>query len=72
MEEYHIPPSGLEQRVSGMDRGLANYYNYYTGHTWGDMRRYDLTLNSSLTGIDGAVQLIASLVENRQRGVDEP
>ena len=55
-----------------MDRGRANYYNYYTGHTWGEMRRYDLTLNSSLTGIDGAVQLIASLVENRQRGVDEP
>ena len=68
VEEYHIPPDGLEQRVSGMDRGRADYYNYYTGHTWGEMRRYDLTLDSSLTGIDGAVGIISQLVEVRQRG----
>lgn len=65
VEEYHIPSEDMERRVVQMDRGRANYYNYYTGHTWGDMRRYDLTLNSSTTGIDGAVELIASLVQSR-------
>ena len=53
-----------------MDRGRSNYYNYYTGHTWGDMRRYDLTINSSTTGIQGAVELIAGLV--RARAALEP
>ena len=48
-----------------MDRGRSNYYNYYTGHTWGEMRRYDLTINSSVTGIEGAVDLIAALVRLR-------
>ena len=39
--------------------------SYYTGHTWGDMRRYDLTLNSSTSGIAGAVELICALVRSR-------
>ena len=62
VEEYHIPTDDMERRVVQMDRGRSNYYNYYTGHTWGDMRRYDLTINSSTTGVEGAVELIASLV----------
>ena len=62
VEEYHIPTDDMERRVIQMDRGRSNYYNYYTGHTWGDMRRYDLTINSSTTGVEGAVELIASLV----------
>ena len=65
VEEYHIPSDDMEKRIIQMDRGRSNYYNYYTGHTWGDMRRYDLTLNSSTTGIEGAVELISTLVKAR-------
>jgi cytidylate kinase len=65
VQEYHIPSEDMERRVVQMDRGRANYYNYYTGHNWGDMRRYDLTLNSTTTGIQGAVDLIAALVQTR-------
>lgn len=65
LEEYRIPPDDMERRIVQMDRGRANYYNYYTGHIWGDMRRYDLTLNSTTTGIEGAVDLIVGLVHAR-------
>ena len=65
VEEYHIPSDDMEKRIIQMDRGRSNYYNYYTGHNWGDMRRYDLTLNSSTTGIEGAVELISTLVKAR-------
>ena len=61
-EEYHIEAANMTERVKEIDRGRANYYNYYTGHNWGEMRQYDLTLNSSVTGVDGAVELIATLV----------
>ena len=61
-EEYHIETANMTERVKEIDRGRANYYNYYTGHNWGEMRQYDLTLNSSVTGVDGAVELIATLV----------
>lgn len=66
MEDYHLSGDKIRERVSQMDRGRANYYNYYTGHNWGDMRRYDLAINSSTTGIDGAVDLIASVLEYRK------
>ena len=65
VDEYHIPSDDMARRIVQMDKGRANYYNYYTGHTWGDMRRYDLTLDSSTTGVEGAVELIVALVKAR-------
>ncbi len=65
VDDYHLPAEDIGRRILQMDRGRANYYNYYTGHDWGDMRRYDLALNSSVTGIEGAVELIAALVRVR-------
>ena len=65
VEEYHIPADDMARRIVQMDKGRANYYNYYTGHTWGNMRRYDLTLNSGITGVAGAVSLIIALVKAR-------
>lgn len=65
VEEYHLPAEDMKRRITHADRGRSNYYNYYTGYTWGEMRRYDLTINSSTTGIEGAVELIAALVHTR-------
>ena len=65
VEEYHIPSEDMERRIIQMDRGRSNYYNFYTGHTWGEMRRYDLTINSSAIGIQGGVDLIADLIRAR-------
>ena len=36
------------------------------GHNWGEMRRYDLTINSSTVGVEGAVDLIADMVRHRE------
>ena len=65
VEEYHIDAEDMAKRIIQMDKGRSNYYNYYTGHNWGDMRRYDLTLNSGITGVEGAVELIVALVKAR-------
>ena len=34
VEEYHISTQNMIERVREIDRGRANYYNYYTGHNW--------------------------------------
>ena len=72
VEEYHIPAKDMEKRVLQMDRGRGNYYSYYTGHIWGDLRRYDLAINSTTTGIQGAVELIAALVKARAARQAQP
>ncbi len=37
-----------------------NYYQYYTDESWGDKKNKALMINTSLTGVDGAVELIVS------------
>lgn len=66
VEEYGLPAEEMAKRIRQQDRGRANYYNYFTGLNWGDMRRYDLTLNSTTAGVDGAVELIAALADLRE------
>lgn len=43
----------------------SSYYNYYySNKKWGDPRSYlDLCLNSSVTSLDGAVDVILSFAE---------
>ncbi len=48
------------------DKQRASYYNYYTNKKWGDASSYDLCINSSLLGIDGTVEMIKSLVLQKE------
>lgn len=45
------------------DRRRANYYNYYTGKKWGRIENYDLIVNTSKTGVDGAVKVIKTFCD---------
>lgn len=40
------------------DKRRAAYYRYYTGEEWRDAAGYDLSLDSSVLGEDGCVELI--------------
>lgn len=53
-KQRHIIENGESQR--------ATYYNYYTGKKWGNAASYDLCVNSSRLGIDGATALIAEFI----------
>lgn len=71
VDEYDISPDEVEDEIRLIDKGRRNYYHYYTGREWGDMRRHDLCINSSITGIDGAVQLISDFVEIYSRNQEK-
>ena len=49
-----------ESRLVKTDRGRMNYYRSYTGEEWGAMENHDLSINTSRTGISGAVDVIVS------------
>jgi hypothetical protein len=63
VEQYHLPENGIGARVTKIDKGRAKYYKYYTGETWGDIANYDLMVNTSRCGIDGAVEVIRSAIK---------
>jgi cytidylate kinase len=65
IDEYEIPEDEAKTRLSQVDRARKNYYEHYTNEEWGVLKAYDLAINTSFTGIDGAVKLIGTMVENR-------
>ena len=42
------------------DKRRSNYYNYYSGHKWGRLENYDLSVSTEKIGIEGAAELIES------------
>ena len=52
--------------IAKSDKKRANYYNYYSNKKWGVASTYDLCINSSLTGVDGAVDVIMKFIEVKE------
>lgn len=56
-------------KISKYDRERKKYHDYYAAGTWGNAPFYDLTLNSAILGVSGAVELIiafVNIVESRE------
>ncbi len=69
MEKYDLNESKAKDMINKKDKQRASYYNYYSSKKWGRAETYDLSINSSILGVDGTVNLIAQFVEdyeNRQ------
>ncbi|MBR4554449.1 MAG: cytidylate kinase-like family protein [Ruminococcus sp.] len=63
LERYDIEKNKVEDFIRKTDKRRANYYSYYTDMKWGEAKNYDLCINSSKTGIDGAVEILADFIE---------
>ena len=48
------------------DKRRSSYYNYYSNKKWGDPKSYDMCINSSVVGPEGAVDLIMELAKKKQ------
>ena len=58
-----ITEAKVKDMVIKTDKRRANYYNYYTGKKWGKIENYDLVINSSKCGVDGAVKVIKAMLD---------
>jgi cytidylate kinase len=63
IETYNMPTENAMQNVKRVDKYRSNHYNFYTDQQWGASANYDLTINTSCSGIYGAVKVIKALVE---------
>lgn len=63
LEEYHEEDGDVEKKVQKMDKRRSSYYNYYTTNRWGDLKNYDLTINSDV-GLEIAAQMIVAAYNN--------
>ncbi|MCD8037054.1 MAG: cytidylate kinase-like family protein [Clostridiales bacterium] len=65
VEVYGDDADKVEEVIKKTDKKRESYYNFYTGKKWGHMENYDITINSTFSGIDGAVRVIADLVREK-------
>jgi cytidylate kinase len=49
--------------INKTDKQRASYYNYYSTKKWGTMLSYDYSLDTSILGIDGTVEIINHIVD---------
>jgi cytidylate kinase len=66
LERYDIEKNKVEDFIRKTDKRRANYYNYYTDMKWGEAKNYDLCLNSSKTGIEGAVEIMQDYIRIKE------
>ena len=68
-EVYKEQHDDYKKYVMKRDKGRSNYYNYYTTKKWGQLKNFDLTINSDF-GIEEVADIIVALYqkgEHRQK-----
>ena len=63
MELRQITEKEAGKLIKRTDRERASYHNYYTKIKWGHPSNYELVINTGRTGIDKAVKVIESYLE---------
>ncbi len=58
MEYEEATQQQAEKSIKAMDKRRESYFGYYTGREWGACSTYDLALDTSTVGIEGAADLI--------------
>jgi uncharacterized membrane protein YczE/cytidylate kinase len=63
MQNEGLNEADALKKIDSVNRGRANHYWKYTHQQWTNAKDYDLVVNTSKIGIEGAVELIAKSIE---------
>ena len=53
-----------EARLDEKDKRRRVNYHHYTGRTWGMSQNYDISLNSSILGVEACADILYNIVKN--------
>lgn len=71
VETYKVDESKAKDIMVKTDKKRSSYYNYYSSKKWSDAKSYDLCINSSVTGRDGAIEVIREFAKVKQNWLDQ-
>ena len=66
MERHDISREKAKDIMIKTDKQRSSYYNYYSSKRWGSCKSYNLCINSSVVGYDGAVEIIKEFAKQKQ------
>lgn len=64
----NLTDSKAKESIQKTDKRRASYYDYYSNKKWGDAASYNLSIDSSMAGIDGSVALIKEAISVKENG----
>ena len=62
-QEKGITEAQAADLIEKTDRSRADYYNYYSGKTWGAAESYDLCINTSHLGFEGTAEMLINFID---------
>ena len=57
-----VSEAAMEKQVKAVDKQRRRYYEFYTDNKWGGREAYDLLINTSRSGVNGAVDIIEAYI----------
>ena len=67
-----VTPEEAKSLIQKTDKRRASYCEYYASKKWGAVDGYDFCLNSSSLGLGGTVELIRSMVDQKEHPIPSP
>ena len=67
MERKDIDAEQAKKLMRQVDKDRASYYKYYTDQLWGEAENYELCIDSSIIGVEGAVEVIKSYIAAKEK-----
>lgn len=61
-EKYGLAEGKAKDLIKKEDKSRASYYNYYSSKKWGDMKGYDICINTSLYGIEKTADILCDII----------
>lgn len=67
MERRQMTEEQAKKLIREVDKDRASYYRYYTDQVWGESGNYDLVIDSSRVGPEGAAAVIRAYLAAMER-----
>jgi cytidylate kinase len=64
--KHDLTDAKAKELIHKTDKKRASYYNYYTNKKWGECKEYDLSINSTVLGTEGSIEIIKNFIELHQ------
>lgn len=64
IRDYGYDAAKAEADLNKIDKGRANYHKFYTGTPWKDITNYDICINTTKTGVEGAIKTLKALADS--------
>ena len=63
IDMYSLSESEADKKIRKIDKHRSEYYHYYTGREWDNVRNYDVCLNTAELTFEDCVKIIKSCIE---------